>query len=181
MKKEFEFQRYYKRWLGALPCLAIAIVLNFLLELLSLNKTAYFVLCVAIMFVLLFVYYAISEKWQLFRSKGYYWIENDILFIQVDNKTYKVTGVTELLGDVKSVYHSRYTVLLIEMGKTKIKLFSAPIEQEQTFQDSSLYPLYCLILSRAQDLEPVKVLNQDTEYWYKKHCGHLPSSEMKKE
>jgi hypothetical protein len=167
MKKEFEFQRYYKRWLGALPCLAIAIVLNFLLELLSLNTTAYFVLCVAIMFVLLFAYYAISEKGELFRGKGYYWIENDSLFIQIDNKTYEIIGVTELFGQEKSVYHSKYTMIRIEMGKTKIKLFSAPIEQGQTFPDSSLYPLYCLILSRAQDLEPVKVLGQDTEYWYR--------------
>jgi hypothetical protein len=127
---------------------------------------------VAIMFVLLFVYYAISEKWKLFRGKGYYWIENDILFIQADNKTYEITDVTELSGHVQSVYHSRYTMLLIEMGKTKIKFFSNPIEREQTFQDSSLYPLYCLILSGAQDLEPVKVLGQDTESWYKKCCGN---------
>jgi hypothetical protein len=169
VKKEFEFQRYYKRWLGALPCLAIAIILNFLLELLSLNTTAYFVLCVAIMFVLLFVYYAISEKWKLFRGKGYYWFADNILHIQADNKIYEITGVTELLGQEKSVYHSKYTMLLIEMGKTKIKFFSAPIEQDQTFQDSSLYPLYCLILSRAQDLGPVKVLGQDaeSEYWYR--------------
>jgi hypothetical protein len=153
--------------LGALPCLAVVIALNFLLELLSLNTTVYFVLCVAIMFVLLFAYYAISENWKLFRGKGYYWIENDILLIQADNKIYEITGVTELSGHVKSVYHSRYTMLLIEMGKTKIKLFSTPIEQEQTFQDSSLYPLYCLILSRGKDLAPVKVLSQDAEYWYR--------------
>jgi hypothetical protein len=120
------------------------------------------------MLVLLLVYFAISEKWKLFRGKGYYWIENDILFIQVDNKTYEVTGVTELSGQEQSVYHSRYTMLLIEMGKTKIKLFSAPIRQEQTFQDSSLYSLYCLILSRAQDLVPVNVMGQDEEYWYRK-------------
>jgi hypothetical protein len=128
------------------------------------------------MFVLLFVYYAISENWKLFCGKGYYWIENDILLIQADNKIYKITDVTELSGHVQSVYRSRYTMLLIEMGKTKIKLFSTPIEQEQTFQDSSLYPLYCLILSRAQDLEPVKVLGQDAEYWYKKRCDDSSKS-----
>jgi hypothetical protein len=154
--------------LSALPCLAIAILLNFLLELLSLNTTAYFVLCVAIMLVLLFAYYAISEKWQMFRSKGYYWIEADILHIQIDNKIHEITGVTELSGYVKSVYHSRYTMLLIEMGKTKIKLFSTPIKQEQGFEDSSLYPLYHLVLSRTDDLEPVEVCGQEAEYWYKK-------------
>jgi hypothetical protein len=117
LKKEFEFQRYYKRWLGALPCLAIAILLNILTELLSLNTAVYFILCVAIMFILLFVYYAISEKWKLFRGKGCYWIEADILHIQIDNKIYEISGVTELSGYEKSVYHSRYTTLLIEMGK----------------------------------------------------------------
>jgi hypothetical protein len=119
--------------LGALPCLAIAILLNILTELLSLNTAVYFILCVAIMFILLFVYYAISEKWKLFRGKGCYWIEADILHIQIDNKIYEISGVTELSGYEKSVYHSRYTTLLIEMGKEKIKLFSIPIGQETEY------------------------------------------------
>jgi hypothetical protein len=169
LKREFEFERQIKRCVWAWPCLAIAILLNFLLELLSLNTAVYFVLCVAIMFILLFIYYAISEKWKLFRGKGYYWIEADILYIQVDKKIYKITGVTELSGNVASFYHSRYTEFLIAMGKEKIKLFSIPIGQEQGFADSSLYPLYNLILSRTDDLEPAKdVFGQETEYWYKK-------------
>jgi hypothetical protein len=49
-------------------------------------------------------------------------------------------------------------MLLIEMGKEKIKLFSIPIEQEQGFADSSLYPRYNLILSRMGNLEPVECI-----------------------
>jgi hypothetical protein len=54
------------------------------------------------------------------------------------------------------------------MGKTKIKLFSTPIGQEQGFADSSLYPLYHLVLSRTDDLEPVDIWRQEAEYWYRK-------------
>jgi hypothetical protein len=48
-------------------------------------------------------------------------------------------------------------MLLIEMGKTKIKLFSTPIEEEQGFADSSLYPLYNLVLSRTVGLKAIVV------------------------
>jgi hypothetical protein len=56
-----------------------------------------------------------------------------------------------------------------EADKGKIKLFSLPLEYEQNFEDSSLYPIYQLILERETDLEKVQILHQDAEYWYRKN------------
>jgi hypothetical protein len=167
-RSEFAFQRYYKRWLGALPCLLLGFGFNALLEGLPLKPAVYCVLCAGFMMILLSIYYLLSETWKLFRGKGYYWVENDILHIQMDTKIYPIENITELFGDVKSVFHSRHAVLLIEMSQTTIKLFSTPLEPEQGFADSSLYPLYSRIRSRTDGLAPVPILGQEAKYWHKK-------------
>jgi hypothetical protein len=165
---EFSFQRYYKRWLGALPCLILGLGFNTLLERLPLKPAVYCVSCAGFMVILLSIYYLLSETWKVFRGKGFYWVEDNILYIQVGKKTYPIENVTELFGDVKSVFHSRHAVLLLEMGQTTIKLFSTPLGPEQGFAASSLYPLYSQIRSRADGLAPVQVLGQEMEYWHKK-------------
>jgi hypothetical protein len=172
MKKEFEFQHYYKRWLGALPCLFIAIALDCLLDLLSLSNIVYFGLCIAIMFALLIAYYINSEKLKLFYGTGYYWTEDDVLFIQADKKTYEISNITELSGYVKSLYGSSYTEIIIKVEQKSLKLFSIPLEQDQTFKDSSLYSLYRAILSNSPDLQPTKdMFGHDEEYCFKKRSA----------
>lgn len=143
---EFEFQYYYRRWLGAMSCLAIS--LNFLLEPLHPKTEVYCILCVVVMFVLMTVYYAVLENWNIFIGKGCYWSENNILYIRTGGKIHEITNVRELRGDVKTVFHSRYALILIETDKTEIKLFSVPVKQGQGFEESSHYPLYSLILDR---------------------------------
>jgi hypothetical protein len=167
-RSEFAFQRYYRRWLGAFPCLILGAVFTTLLERLPLKPAVYYVLCAGFIMILLSIYYLLSETWNVFRGKGYYWVEDDILRIQIDKKTYPIQNITELLGDVKSLFHSRHAVLLIEMSQTTIKLFSTPLEPEQGFAASSLYPLYSQIRSRADGLAPVQVLGREVEYWHKK-------------
>lgn len=168
MKNEFEFQYYYRRWLGALPILIISIILNLLLSLLSLSNIIHYILCIIVMLVLMCIYYKISENCKIFHGKGYYWTDNDIVYIQAGKKLYKISEVKELLGDVKSIYSSKYAVLLIETNTNNVKLFSIPIDKEQKFEDTSVYPIYKLVLDKENDLKPVKILNQDVDYWFRK-------------
>jgi hypothetical protein len=172
LKREFEFQHFYRRWLSALPCLALALGLNALLEPLRLPTAAYLLTCVGIMLALLAAYSSASAHWALFRGTGYYWISEDILHLQVGKKQYAVSNVTELFGDIKSVYGRRHALLLIETDAATIKLFSTPLSRAQGFEDSSLFPLYSLVKCRADDLSPVtvKAPGQEAEvtYWYRK-------------
>lgn len=165
-KIEFRFQYYYLRWICSLPCLIIAILLNCVIVKLIQQEIWVYFLCAIMMITFMKLYYYFTQKYGWFNRKGYYWIEDKTVYIQTGKKTMKVDLVRELLGEVVEVYSNCCTMILIDTGKKKYKLFSVQLENSKQFKDSSIYELYQALLDKF-NLQPVKVFNQKTDYWYK--------------
>ena len=165
-KIEFQFQYYYWRWICALPCLVLAILLNGVIIKLIQQEIWVYILCAIMMIIFMKLYYYFTQKYGWFNGKGYYWVEDKAVYIQMGKKTIKVDLVRELLGEVVEVYSNCCAMLFVDTGKKKYKLFSVQLENTKQFKASSIYGLDQLILDEF-DLQPVKVLNQKTDYWYK--------------
>lgn len=170
-RKEFKFQYYYRRWLCGLPCLIIGVFLSVLLQDKIQSTVLYYVMCAMIIVVLLSLYYTVTNRLQIFVGSGSYWLDDGIIYIQLADKVHQISDVTEVLGSTISVYNSQCASLFVQWGGEnggKVKLFSAPLTPDREFKDSSVYPIYQMILAQSPDLERVKVTGQDTEYWYQK-------------
>lgn len=167
MKKlSFRFQYYYMRWICALPCLIIALLLNNVIIRYIQREIMIYILCGIMMVVFMKIYYYFIRKFGWFMGEGYYWAENEKLYIQVDKKIMEIDSVKELLGDVVDIYSNRCASLMIDTGKKKYKIFSEQLDDRKQFREASIYPIYQFIISKF-DLKPVEVMNQKTDYWYK--------------
>ena len=163
-KTEFTYQRWYLRIFGA------AIVLPFVvtIQVLVLNNFVmpdwmFWLFCAFTTILGLVIYYIVTEKKPLFVKKGYYWIKNDIVYIQT-NRTYAVKNVTWLKGDTVNAYGFRASMIVVEYGKTKITIFSDSIRKGIDFSQTSLYPIFNKILANNPDLKKDAL----SEYWYEK-------------
>jgi hypothetical protein len=149
MREEFQFQRYYFRWVCALPCLILAFAFNDVLSLFLKNSLAYLIVCTLFTLGLLALYYFSTQHWAVFQGNGAYWMEEDTLCIQLGDKTHRITQVTRLTGSKQKVLRNRFVLLVIKTPHETIKLFSLPLENGQRFADTALYPLYV----RLRDME----------------------------
>ena len=167
-KLEFHFQYYYMRWICALPCLISALLLNNVIIKYVQREILVWTLCAIMMVVFMKVYYYITQKFGWFMGQVYYWIENEKLYIQMGKKIMEIDSVRELLGNTVDIYSNRCASLMIDTGKRKYKIFSEQLDDNKYFKEASTYQIYQLIL-RKFDLEPVEVMNQKTDYWYKRN------------
>lgn len=170
-RKEFKFQYYYRRWLFGLPCLVIGIVLSAILQNKFQSSVLYYLMSAMLIVVLLSLYYTVTNGLKIFVGNGSYWLDGDSICVQINDKTYQISDVTELLGSTLSFFNSKCASLSVQWGGGKgetLKIFSVPLTPDREFKDSSVYPLYRLILEQSPDLERVKVMGQETDDWYQK-------------
>ena len=73
-KIEFQFQYYYWRWICALPCLVLAILLNGVIIKLIQQEIWVYILCAIMMIIFMKLYYYFTQKYGWFNGKGYYWV-----------------------------------------------------------------------------------------------------------
>jgi hypothetical protein len=126
MKKEFEFQYYYRSWLGYFPIFILIILLNFILggiDAINNNSNVYFLINIIVMIITLVAYYKFTKNISIFIGKGYYWVKDGIVFIKLNKREYRLDNVQELLGDVKDIYSNKYATLFVQTDKDKIKIF----------------------------------------------------------
>ena len=109
------------------------------------------------MIIFMKLYYYFTQKYGWFNGKGYYWVEDKAVYIQMGKKTIKVDLVRELLGEVVEVYSNCCAMLFVDTGKKKYKLFSVQLENTKQFKDSSIYGLYQLILHEFDLQSPESV------------------------
>ena len=177
-KTEFTYQRWYLRMFCSGIVLPIAIGIQMIIaEFLYIQDIFFWILCGLIMVVGLIIYYSVTEKIPFFYKIGYYWFEDDIVYIQTENNnsiskhkqenTYKVNklkNVKWLKGDTTSAYIFKVAMLVAEYEDRKITLFSKTIDDSAKFPDTDLYSIFTLILSKNPELKKDKNL----DFWYEK-------------
>ena len=110
----------------------------------------------------LVLYYKWTEKSTLFLGKGYYWVENDIVYIQRGMKIRAITNVNWLRGSDTFSYDGRVPMLIVTCGKKKTMLYAKTIADKEDFSRTELYPIYELILKN----NPQLVEDENLPYWY---------------
>ena len=165
-KTLFKYQRWFLR-IGcsgiALPC--ILILQNAVAKLMNIEYANfwYILICTAIMFIWLYVYYEFTRKYKCFEKTGAYWIKDGAVYIQKQNKIYELEKVNWLRGTTVSVYGmAKAGMLVIQFGKKKIIFVSSQATSIDSFSNCELLQLFETILEYNTDL-----IKDDTlDFWY---------------
>ena len=165
-KTLFKYQRWFLR-IGcsgiALPC--VLILQNAVAKLMNIECANfwYILICAAIMFIWLYVYYKFTQKHKCFEKTGSYWIKDRTVYIQKQNKIYKLEKVNWLRGTTVSVCGmAKAGMLVIQFGKKKIIFVSSQATSIDSFSNCELLQLFETILEYNTDL-----IKDDTlDFWY---------------
>jgi hypothetical protein len=165
-KTLFKYQRWFLR-IGcsgiALPC--VLILQNAVAKLMNIECANfwYILICAAIMFIWLYVYYKFTQKHKCFEKTGAYWIKDGAVYIQKQNKIYELEKVNWLRGTTVSVYGmAKAGMLVIQFGKKKIIFVSSQATSIDSFSNCELLQLFETILEYNTDL-----IKDDTlDFWY---------------
>ena len=167
-KHEFTAQHARLKWLCAFPLLAVAYTAQYLIWQHMDNQILFYICCAVIMSILLAAYYAVTDKLNLFRIKGYYWHENGKILIALGKKTYEIGELKSLMNGTPRIFLSRYSYLWIETPERKITVAGETLHGEQQFSDSELQPLFQLLLDTHSELQAKTILGEKAEGWYVK-------------
>ena len=165
-KTLFKYQRWFLR-IGcsgiALPC--VSILQNAVAKLMNIEYANfwYILICAAIMFIWLYVYYKFTQKHKCFEKTGSYWIKDGTVYIQKQNKIYELEKVNWLRGTTVSVYGmAKAGMLVIQSEKKKIVLVSSQTKSVDSFADSELLRIFEKILEHNTELKKDDAL----DFWY---------------
>ena len=165
-KTLFKYQRWFLRTgcsCIALPC--VLILQNAVAKLMNIECANfwYILICAAIMFIWLYVYYKFTQKHKCFEKTGSYWIKDGTVYIQKQNKIYELEKVNWLRGTTVSVYGmAKAGMLVIQFGKKKIVFVSSQATSIDSFSNCELLQLFETILEYNTDL-----IKDDTlDFWY---------------
>ena len=167
-KKEFQVQHYFLKWIGALPLLLAALLIEYFISQHTDSDIVFYLACAVTMIVLLSAYYLIVAKLHLFEDKGYFWEDGEVVVIEIGKRRYEISDVRCLIGGEPNIFMYCYAHLLIEMPKKKIKIFGQTLRGDMEFGDSDLYPLFQLILDKNRELKPKKMFKTEVDNWYEK-------------
>ena len=162
-KIEFEYQRWYLRIFCALCLLPVLLLLQFGIEkMIPMKDSLYLMMCATTAIFASMLYYKYTENAKMFFEKGYYWIDNGVVFIEKKNKVYEIKNVEWLRGDMLSIYGTKASMLVVEYQKKKFMLCSKPLKEKVDFSKTDFYEIFELILLHNPQLEKDKSL----DYWY---------------
>ena len=135
-KTEFIYQKWYLRLFFAAVMLPLEFTIQMLFaEWLEIEYADFWygLLCIVIGLIGIGIYYKLTEHTKWFLKKGFYWVENGMVYIQKGKKIYAVQDVTWLSGTTVSVWgFARSGMLIIQYPKKKIVLFSASMKDGKT-------------------------------------------------
>lgn len=161
-KTEFIYQRWFLRVLCSAMMLPFIILIQLLLVELSGIEDANFwinLILVIICFLGFGLYYKYTQNCKWFLRKGSYWVEDGIVYIQTNKKTYELKNVKCLMGTTVSAYgYAKSGMLKIDIGKRTITLASPSIRKIKSFSDSELLPLFETVLEYNTELKKSDVL-----------------------
>lgn len=165
-KTTFTYQKWFLKIFCAGSILPFLLVIQYLFSMLMKIEHAnmwYIAICIIIALTGNIGYYKYAHHKKWFERKGYYWVENKIVYIQKKNKIYKLENVKWLRGTTISAYGiAKSGMLVIQFEKSKIILVSSSTEAVNDFSDSELLHLFETIL----EYNPKLKKDGTIDYWY---------------
>ena len=165
-KTEFIYQRWYLRLFSAAVMLPLVFAVQMMVaEWMDIEYANFIYVLFSILIALtgIVIYYKLTEHNKCFFGKGFYWVENGMVYIQKGKKICEVQDVTWLSGTTVSVWgFARSGMLIIQYPKKKIVLFSISIKDGKNFADSELLHLFETILDNNDHLHK----DENYAFWY---------------
>lgn len=160
----------YQRWFLRIGCAGISLPFAFIIQafvamLMNIEYANfwYLLICGIIMLAWLYIYYKFTRKYNWFERTGAYWIKNETVYIQKQNKVYELKKVKWLRGTTVSAYGMAKTgMLVIQFDKKKIILVSSQTTSVDSFGNCELLHIFETILEYNTEL-----IKDDTlDFWY---------------
>ena len=165
-KTLFKYQRWFLRILCSGIALPFILVLQYsVAKLMNIEYAIfwYVLICAAIMLIWLYVYYKFTQKHKCFEKTGAYWIKDETVYIQKQDKIYELKKVNWLRGTTVSVYGmAKSGMLVIQFDKKKIVFVSSQSTSIDSFDNCELLHLFETILEYNTDLTKDDTL----DFWY---------------
>ena len=160
----------YQQWFLRIGCAGIAlpfalIIQHLVAKLMDIEYANfwYILICGIIMLICLYIYYKFTQKYKWFERTGAYWIKDETVYIQKQNKIYELKKVNWLRGTTVSVYGmAKSGMLVIQLDKRKIVLVTSQTTPVDSFADSELLHLFETILEYNTKLKKDETL----DFWY---------------
>lgn len=106
--------------------------------------------------------YYIINHYKLFQRKGYYWVNDGIVYIQTKKETYSLENIECVsVSDWSFPGDFRHGQLTIKLKDNKLFFSSLPKYTIETFFDCDLAPLLDTILAH----NPQLIKDEDLDWW----------------
>lgn len=168
MKTEtFNYQKYGKKVACGGIVLVAVLVINLVLSNFIENETIFYICCFALIFLSEFLYFKLTENMAIFRGTGTYHLKNGRIIVELEDRTYTIGKIQEIIGWTTSTNGSKSGILEVRYGMTRMKLYSVPFQGKKKFDETGLFELYQAIKRCNPNLKKEKNMrNRDTEFWY---------------
>lgn len=149
-KKELVYYKMnYKSWIYyvVIPC----IILIALMKLFVKDSALFAFLAVGLIWVYLLVFLAFFRKYQYQQKQLNYYIENDTVILEMDNKVIPLkdldeVSIYETTGKLTEWTKTRKAILQINYGEETLVFMSEFLKNEETMRDVNLYQFFKEIL-----------------------------------
>lgn len=168
MKTEIYIQKYKLKWALSLPMLLVVLGIQYIISLFVNSDAVFYFLITLVAMIVVSAYYIIISKSNFFDSRGFYWIEEDKLYVEINTKKYCIENVEELVFGDPNIFLYYYAYMQIKTKNYKLKIYGESLRGNQEFADSKLGPL-CRLIIRRENLEEKKILGAAMkDCWYVK-------------
>lgn len=165
-KTEFVYQRWFLRIACSWLVLPLVFVLqHFLFRLFHIEQINFwfFVICIAVSFSGMSIYFKYTDRRKWFERTGSYWVEDGTVFIQKHNKLYRIQNANWLQGTTVSAYGlAKSGMLVVRFEGVKVVLVSSLNTRQDAFSDSDLLDLFETILENNPNL----IKDDKLDFWY---------------
>lgn len=160
----------YQRWFLRIGCAVIGlpvvlIIQDFVAKWMGIEYAnwGYILICSIIMLAWLYIYYKFTQRYKWFERTGVYWIKDETVYLQKQNKVYELKKVKWLRGTTVSVYGiAKAGMLVIQFDNKKIVLVSSQATSVDSFANCELLNIFETILEYNAQL----IKDDDFDFWY---------------
>ena len=166
VKYEFHYQLHDRIQWGSMLCVVLAGVFTWFLRVrfsISLWHCLDRMIMVSVGLLALF---SLMQNLKIFRAVGHCWREGDTVVIECGEREYRIDSVKEMIGGDTRFFFAKCSTLSVTTDRDIFEIFSIPLNSNEQFENSSVYPLCQFVLGSFPYLQSIELPGQKTKHRY---------------
>ena len=166
VKYEFQYQLHDRIQWGSMLCVVLAGVFTWFLRVrfsISLLHCLDRMIMVSVGLLALF---SLMQNLKIFRAVGHCWREGDTVVIECGEREYRIDSVKEMIGVDTRFFFAKCSTLSVTTDRDIFEIFSIPLNSNEQFENSSVYPLCQFVLGSFPYLQSIELPGQKTKHRY---------------